>query len=175
VENDQSVTVVVSRRVVPGMESQYEQWVGHVNRASERFPGQQGSTFQGPTDSNEYHTIFRYDTIEHMRQWENSKERAVWTAKLNGIVEGDSRIDHYTGLEFLFDPGVAPIKKHKMALLLTFVVFVMIVTVRPIIGIFVPNLPNPVQLFLTVAIQVSAMTYLIMPYITRCLAKWLHG
>jgi len=119
--------------------------------------------------------IFRYDTIDRRRQWEHSKKAGAWTAKLIGIVEGDSRVDQYTGLEFSFNAGVAPIKKHKIALALTFIVFVMILTVRPIIGMFVPNLPNPVRLFLTAAIQVSAMTYVVMPYVRRWLGKCLHG
>lgn len=173
--NDQSVTVVVTRRVVPGREADYKRWAGEIGRVSEQFPGHLGATLQGPTAANEYHIIFRFDTVEHLQQWENSKERAEWTAKLDGIVKGEAHIDRYTGLEFLFSSAVAPVQKYKMALVLTCVVFVMITILRPIVATVLPGLPATVQLFVTIVIQVATMTYIVMPYVTRLLKRWLHG
>ncbi|MGI9286859.1 MAG: antibiotic biosynthesis monooxygenase [Pseudomonadales bacterium] len=173
--NDKSVTVVVTRRLMPGREADYKQWAAEIRQVSERFPGHLGATLQGPTDANEYHIIFRFDTVEHLRQWENSKERAQWIEKLGGIVEGEARIERYCGLEFLFSSAVAPVQKYKMALVLTVVVFVMILILRPIVAMVLPGLPATIQLFITVVIQVATMTYIVMPYVTRLLKHWLHG
>lgn len=173
--NDQSVTVVVTRRMVPGREADYKQWAAEIGRVSGQFPGHLGATLQGPTDANEYHIVFRFDTVEHLRQWENSRERAEWIEKLSGIVEGETRVERYCGLEFLFSSAVAPVQKYKMAMVLTGVVFVMILILRPIVATVLPGLPATAQLFVTVVIQVAAMTYIVMPYVTRLLKNWLHG
>ncbi|MGI9295019.1 MAG: antibiotic biosynthesis monooxygenase [Pseudomonadales bacterium] len=173
--NDQSVTVVVTRRVVPGREADYKQWAAEIGQVSERFPGHLGATLQGPTDANEYHIIFRFDTVEHLRHWENSNERAELIEKLSQIVEGEARVERYCGLEFLFSSAVAPVQKYKMALVLTGVVFLMILILRPIVATVFPGLPATAQLFVTVMIQVAAMTYIVMPYVTRLLKNWLHG
>lgn len=171
---DQPVTVVVSRQLVKGRESDYKQWAAQVSEVSEKFPGHLGATLQGPSADNEYHVIFRFDTVEHLRQWETSKERAEWVAKLGGVVEGEVRVQHYTGLESLFSSAAVSVQKYKMALVLTAIVFSMLLILRPIVGSLLPSLPAIAQLFITVVIQVTAMTYLVMPPVTRLLNNWLH-
>jgi antibiotic biosynthesis monooxygenase (ABM) superfamily enzyme len=173
--NDKSVTVVITRRPVSGREAEYRQWAADISVVSEKFPGHLGAKLQGPTADNEYHIIFRFDCVDHLQQWENSMERAQWVGKLNGIVEGEARVDRYCGLEFLFSSAVAPVQKYKMALVLIVVVFVMISILGPIVRLVLPGLPALVQLLLTVVIQVSAMTYSVMPYVTRVLKKWLQA
>lgn len=172
--NASSVTVVVTRRVMPRRELEYENWITEVSHIVRQFQGLLGATVQGPTGANEYHVIFRFDTIENLRQWENSKERIACIAKLDGIVDGGDRIGHYTGLEVLFDADAVPIQRHKMVLVLMIIVFLMILTLRPIVVAVLPGLPPPAQLFVTVAIQVIAMTYAVMPGVTRWLGRWLH-
>ncbi len=172
--DSRSVTVVVTRRVVPGREDDYRRWVDEISLASSGFPGHLGATLQGPTNENEFHIIFRYDTVEHLRAWEQSQERADWTHKLDGIVEGAERIERYCGLEFLFDSHGAPIPKYKMAIVLTAVVFLMLLMLRPLVAMVLGEIPAALQLFVTVLVQVTLMTFLIMPLVHRLLAGWLH-
>lgn len=172
--DEQSVTVVITRRPVEGREKEYIEWVAGVSETSALFPGHLGATLQGPIDG-EYHIVFRFDTVENLRNWENSAERGRWIRKLVGLVEGEDRVERFTGLEFLFDTKVAVVKKHKMAVVLTVVVFTMLGILRPIIATLIPEVPATVQLLCTVIIQVLAMTYVVMPMVTRVLGKWLHG
>lgn len=171
---DQSVTVIITRRPVAGKEEEYKQWAADITDVSKQFPGHSGAKLQGPTDENEYHIIFRFDTVEHLKQWEQSKERAHWVGKLNGLVEGEEVVNRYCGLEFLFSTAVAPVQKYKMALVLTTVVFVMISILGPIVRLLLPDLHASLQLLVTVVIQVSAMTYIVMPYVTKILKSWLQ-
>ncbi len=171
-----SVTTVVTRRVAPGREKEYRELFDEVVTLSKTFAGYQGATLQGPTESNEFHTIFRYDSVEHLQQWKESAARSEWMEKLRGIVLEDIRIDSYTGLEYLFSPSVPPLPKLKMTVVLIIVVFLMIHVVRSIVDTLFPDLNGSAQLLVTVVIQVTTMTYIVMPVVTRWLmtcSRWI--
>jgi antibiotic biosynthesis monooxygenase (ABM) superfamily enzyme len=173
--DDKSVTVVVTRRVIAGQEEKYRQWFREVSERSAKFPGHLGATLQGPTDNNDFHVIFRYDTVEHLRAWEQSEERAHWTAKLAGVVQGEAKVDKYCGLEFLFDSSGPPVPKYRMVIVLTAVVFLMLLALRPLSARLFEAVPPSLQLLITVTVQVIAMTYLVMPLIYRWLGRWLRS
>ncbi|MGI9288369.1 MAG: antibiotic biosynthesis monooxygenase, partial [Pseudomonadales bacterium] len=68
----ESVTVVVTRKIVSGKEKAYRAWVDRVTQGSKVFPGHLGAQLQGPGPEGEYHTIFRYDSVENLRRWDES-------------------------------------------------------------------------------------------------------
>lgn len=173
--DEQSVTAVVTRKIVPGRKQDYLAWVGDVEQVAGRFPGYQGTTYKVQGEDNECHVVYRFDTIEHLRDWEESDERAHWAAKLEGIAEGESRIDRLTGLEFLFRGQLHP-KAHKMALVLTVTIFLLVVILNPIFSFVasaLPTVPESVLLLARVILQVVLLTYMIMPRIMRILTPWL--
>ena len=54
------VTISVARRVVPGREADYEEWLRGITADALRFPGHMGVNVLRPTSgANEYVTIFR--------------------------------------------------------------------------------------------------------------------
>ena len=73
--NQESVTAVVTRRIVPGRKPDYVGWVHQIENVARRFPGHQGVTYKEPRELGEYHVVFRFDTVEHLRDWEESAER----------------------------------------------------------------------------------------------------
>ncbi|MEZ5562933.1 MAG: antibiotic biosynthesis monooxygenase [Gammaproteobacteria bacterium] len=173
-DND-SVTVVVTRRVMPGRKQDYLDWVRRIGEVARRYPGHQGTTSQVQGDDDKCHVVFRFDTIEHLRAWEESPERAEWVAKLEGIVEGDSHIERLTGLEVLFAGQPYP-KAHKMALVLTVAIFVLVVSLNPLfllLAAALPAIPAWLLILIKVAVQVLLLVYFIMPRVTRWLAPWL--
>ena len=172
--DDKSVTVVITRTVISGREDDYREWANGISQISARQPGHLGATLRGPTESNEFHIIFRFDTVEHLRSWEQSQERADWTAKLEGIVEGAERIEKYCGLEFLFDSKGAEIPKYRMAIVLIAIVFLMLFILRPVVGMVLTGISPTLQLLITVILQVLLMTYLVMPTVYRLLGRWLR-
>ncbi|HEY9098018.1 MAG TPA: hypothetical protein VIN38_04030 [Thiobacillus sp.] len=174
--DEQSVTAVVTRRIVPGREPDYLAWAYEVEQVAARFPGHQGITYKLQGEDNECHAVFRFDTVEHLLDWEESDERKHWTAKLDGIVEGEARIDRLTGLEFLFQDQLHP-KAHKMALVLTAAIFLIVVILNPFFSFLattMPATPEWLLLLVRVILQVLLLTYLIMPRVMRILAPWLR-
>lgn len=171
----ESVTAVVTRRIVPGRKAEYADWVQQVGAVASQFPGHQGVTYKVKGERGDCHVVFRFDTIEHLRAWEESAERQKWLAKIEHMVEGEDRIKRLSGLEFLFADQLHP-KAHKMALVLIAVIFTMLMLLSPLVSFLFSALPGApswlAQLF-QVSILVTLMTYFIMPRVTRLLMPWL--
>lgn len=171
----QSVTAVVTRRIAPGRKADYLVWVDEVEKIASQFSGYQGTSYKVTGENNECHVVYRFDTVENLRKWEESDERKHCKVKLDGIVEGESRIDRLTGLEFLFRDQLHP-KAHKMALVLIVVIFFVVLILNPIFSFLaasLPGMPSVLLLLVRVICQVLLLTYLIMPLIMRLLTPWL--
>ena len=76
-EATQPVTVVVTRRVKPGREAAYEAWLERLIREASVLPGYLGTNVQRPaaTGPREYTSVFRFDSVEHLRAFEDSDLR----------------------------------------------------------------------------------------------------
>ncbi|KAB7623325.1 antibiotic biosynthesis monooxygenase [Alkalilimnicola sp. S0819] len=177
------ITVAVSRKVRPGREAEYEDWVKGVTDAALEFPGHLGVNVlrPGPSTDNEYVIIYRFDSYAHARAWDESAERAEFTARLEPLVEGDTKVKRVTGLEFWFDlptvpAGAKPPSKHKMALVLAVVVFTMLLLLNLLFN-QIPLLARMhwiPRLAVVVVLQIGLLTYLVMPQVTRLLKPWLY-
>ena len=174
------VTVSVSRRIKPGREADYEAWVHGVVAEASKFPGHQGVNVLRPSDKTKgnYVLIYRYDNWENCENWENSPERAKWTARLDEMVEGEAQFKRVTGLEFWFDlpqvpVGAAP-SQHKMALTLIVVVFCLVYPLQLTVAPALHALPHWAVTLTIATIQVVLMTYVVMPRVTRLIEGWLY-
>jgi antibiotic biosynthesis monooxygenase (ABM) superfamily enzyme len=176
-ESPGPVTISIARRIKPGREQDYEEWLKGITSHALNFPGHMGVNVLRPTaKSREYVSIFRYDSYEHMKAWEDSPVRQEWLAKLDDIVEGQARVHKGTGLEFWFSLPELPDAKpspHKMAIVLLIVVFALVLLLRAVLGPITSDWPYPAQVFAGVFCQVMLMTYVVMPPVTRLLKPWL--
>jgi antibiotic biosynthesis monooxygenase (ABM) superfamily enzyme len=60
------VTVVVTRRVRPGHESDYEHWLHRINKEATAFSGYLGTEVHPPAPDaavREYTNVFRFDSV----------------------------------------------------------------------------------------------------------------
>lgn len=175
------VTVSVSRKVLPGHEKDYEDWIAGISRDASKFTGHLGLSVLRPSRATqgEYVLIYRFDSYEHGRAWEESDTRKAWIDRLDGIVEGEPTYKKVTGLEFWFDlpsvPAAASPSPHKMALTLIVVVFALIYPLQLTIGAWLSGAPLWLKVLAIVVLQVLLMTYVVMPRVTRLLKPWLFG
>jgi uncharacterized protein len=174
------VTTTVTRRVRPGHEASYEQFLAGIIAAASEFPGHLGVEVFRPEDATtgEYRTVYRFDTPEHLRRWLDSDERAAWLERAEPHVIGPIRTSFVTGLESWFTlpgkPGVAPPPPYKMALLTWITIFPLITGVIVVLGPLIKDLPLVPRLGITTAITVPLMTWVVMPRVTRLLSGWLY-
>jgi uncharacterized protein len=177
---DGPVTTTVTRRVKPGHEPFYEQFLMGITAAATRFPGHLGVEVFRPESASagEYRIVYRFDTGEHLRAWLDSDERAAWLERAEPHVVGPMRTRVVTGLESWFTlpggPATPPPPPYKMALLTWITIFPLITLVVIALDPLLKELDRVPRLAVTTAVTVPIMTWLVMPRVTRLLRSWLY-
>ncbi len=180
--NGETVSVVMARKIKPGCEQQFWAVDKEIKDAMKRCPGLLAVNdfpLQQPTDAenegDEFLTIAQFDNMESLSLWEESPLRAELLSKFEPLVVGDMRRKSISGLEGMFESSIpAAPPKYKMAILIIVVIFSQLIILKPLINMTLGFLPEILQSLILVTIQVVAMAYLIMPYLTKKLAKWLY-
>ena len=168
----------MTRRVRPGHEALYEQFLEGIIAAASTYPGHLGvEVFRPQRPGGEYRTVYRFDSGEHLRAWLGSDEHAAWLERAEPHVVGPMRTSFVTGLETWFtlpgQPG-APPPPYKMALLTWLTIFPLITAIVALTGPLLEDLPLAVRLAITTALTVPLMTWVVMPRVTRLLHRWLY-
>jgi len=177
--HNESVTVVVSRKVKHGRESEYEDWLRRLLEESKSMKGYLGATIQKPAPgSTEYTSVFRFDTVDNLRKFEESELRSRYLREVIDYVEADAIWKKFTGLEFWFSPPKGTVipqpSRFRMALVMIVVVFGLVLSIGQLVAIVAAEVPSYIRLFVTICIEIFLMTYVLMPRITRLLAKWIY-
>jgi antibiotic biosynthesis monooxygenase (ABM) superfamily enzyme len=177
---DGPVTTTVTRRVKPGHEPFYEQFLTGINAAASQFPGHLGVEVFRPESATagDYRIVYRFDTGDHLRAWLDSDERAAWLQRAEPHVIGPMRTRFVTGLESWFTlpdrPSIPPPPPYKMAVLTWITIFPLITLVVIAMDPLLEKLDLVPRLAVTTAVTVPIMTWLVMPRVTRLLRSWLY-
>jgi uncharacterized protein len=178
--SDGPVTTTVTRRVKPGHEVFYEQFLEGIIAAATRFPGHLSVEVFRPASASEgeYRIVYRFDTGEHLRAWLDSDEHAAWLEQAEPHVIGPMRTQFLTGLESWFTLpgrlGSPPPPPYKMALVTWVTIFPLITLVVLVLDPLLVRLDLVPRLAVTTAVTVPIMTWLVMPRVTRLLRGWLY-
>ncbi|MCG3174398.1 MAG: hypothetical protein GMKNLPBB_02632 [Myxococcota bacterium] len=178
--DNEPVTVVVTRRVKPGREAAYEAWLGQLIRDAAPLRGFLGAKMLRPREGEPgvYTSVFRFDSVENLRAFEESDLRRRALAGVAGLVEADAIWSRFTGLELWFTPPpgtVAPQpSRFRMALVMIAVVYALVLSLGTLVSVIFAGTPPPLRLFLTIVIEIFLMTYVLMPRLTRWLAGWIY-
>jgi hypothetical protein len=171
-------TLVVSRRIKPGHEREYEDWLRRITAMAKGFPGFKGATTLVPNegDPNVRYNVWRFQDQASLDAWRNSPERVKLIEEV-----GNYASQYYaeaTGLETWFslpDVGaiVAP-PKWKMALVTIFGAYVVNLIEQLILGRYLNPFPLWENSLLYITILIALLTYLLMPSMSRLLRSWLY-
>ena len=182
-DNSIPVTVSIARKVRPGAEEQYEDWLRRLTKVALNFPGHQGVHILKPSNtmSGEYVLIVGFDSYMHQRIWEQSSQRKQFIDELESEdwIVGSANITKVPGSEFWFQlpqpmiPAHPSPKLYKMALVLFVVVFSLLMAINYTFSYWLAPLALPVKFAIMVAGQVFLMTYFVMPNLMRKLGPWL--
>jgi len=176
----QPVTVVVTRRVKPGREKQYEAWLERLIENAAALPGYLGTNLHRPVPARprEYTSVFRFDSLEHLRGFEESDLRRRALAEVGAYVEADAVWRQLTGLELWFTPPPGTVvpqpSRFRMALVMIAVVYGLVFSIGNVVAVALSSAPMPLRLAVTITIEVFFMTYVLMPRLTRWLAPWIY-
>ena len=174
--SDPLVTVVVSNRVADDQVDAFLAWRKTMADAESRYPGFRGSEVFRPVKGvqNDWTTIYRFDTAEHLQAWLTSPERRKLLAQSRfGDVKLHT-IDQSFGNWFTYEGAAAATPSDfKTSIAVWFglyptVVFLTLLT-APL------NLPFWLAMLVGNLLSSFVMSYLTMPYYgTRILRWWLN-
>lgn len=177
---DPPVTVVASRRVKPGREQEFEEWVSGILGAAAEFPGYLGSNVIRPSESgdNEFQIVFKFDHASNLKRWEKSQERRLWLRKSRDLLLEEEKVRVLTGLETWFTlpsrPGEPSPPRYKMAIVTWLAVFPLATAIFAITQPVLGGLPTVLRKLVFTLTMVTLMTYVIMPRMTRLFSFWLY-
>jgi len=171
------LTTVVTWRVRQGREREFEAWRHEISAAALVFPGHMGINVIMPKgNEREYVVIFRFDTYEHLRSWQESDIRRELLKKTEPFREREPSYRLESGLEYWFAPPGAPASppRWKMAIVTVLGVWPVSMLVpqllKPLIADFSPLL----QALLVSVVMVIVLTWAAMPVLVKILSPWLH-
>jgi uncharacterized protein len=175
------VTVVVSHVVRPEREQAFVQWQERVLAAQEKFPGSMGSELFRPVKGvqDRWVAVFRFDTSQHLDEWLGSaaRDRLLDEGRDFFVSYHVRRVGSAFGRWFRFGTGaeadVPPAWKQAMCVLLALypTARVLNLTVGPRLAAL--GVPGYLDSFISNALSVCILTWLLMPLVNRVLAFWL--
>ena len=177
---DPPVTAVASRRVRPGREQEFEEWVSGILGAAAEFPGYLGSNIIRPSDSDddEFQIVFKFDRASNLKRWEESHERRKWLRKSRDLLLEKENVRVLTGLETWFTlpsrPGEPAPPRYKMAIITWLAVFPLATAIFALTHPLIGGLPTVIRTLVFTIIMVTLMTYVVMPRMTRLFSFWLY-
>ena len=176
------VTQIISRRVKPERQTDYEAWLkNRLMPALSGFEGYEGVTVlrPGETRSKEYVIIQRWRDYEALCAWAESDVRQSVLAESEALSVSPPSRRRETGLEVWFElPGQAAIRpppRYKMALVIWLVIAPLTLAANALLGGLLGGLPTVAAAYVKAGVIVAAMTYVAMPLARRALARWLDG
>lgn len=173
------VTVVVRRKVRHDKQAAYESWLRTLIQQASVFPGYLGTDVYRPSpNQSEYTSVFRFDSVEHLQAFEESDLRRNALVEVAAFVEGDAVWEKLSGLELWFTPPPGTVvpqpSRARMALVLIVVVYGLVLSIGTLVALAMGSVPMPLRLLVTITIEVFLMTYILMPRLTRWLARWIY-
>jgi len=180
-DGDPPVTAVASRRVKPGREREFEEWIPGILASASEFPGYLGSEVLRPnedSEDDEYRIVFRFDHASNLHAWEDSEERHHWLRKSRPLLREEEKVHVLTGLETWFTlpskAGEPAPPRYKMVLVTWLAVFPLITAILLLFGPLLSQLPMLLRTLVLTGVMVTLMTYVIMPRMTRLFSFWLY-
>jgi hypothetical protein len=102
-----AATITIARTLKPGTEAAFLAWSERSLAAVRAAEGCLGAVMLRPgADSDEYHTIFRFVDVLHLRRWERSDVRDDLRAELDDIILTE-RVTVTSGSDSFFDAQAA--------------------------------------------------------------------
>jgi uncharacterized protein len=174
------VTTVICRKIKPGYEKDYNNWVQRYLTLVRNTPGYLGTTIiiPGGSKSPLWYIIRRFADKASMERWDNSEESVRLLKEAN-----DYSTRHYdtsTGLETWFTlPDLktlsqSPPPRWKMAIVIFFAAYAISSLSRYILTPYIGQWPTLGNAVIYTAILVVSLTYFALPIGNRLLRHWLY-
>lgn len=177
--SDESITIVITRRVRPGREKAFERAVHDWIPRAIAFPGHLGAFLLHPhatADSSrgrEYGAVLRFRSLDLWNAFRESPEYREFLESIRPDLLEVPRTEAATGLEawFRWTGTTLPPPRWKMAIVTWVGVCLTVGVLGILLGPQMSEWPPLARLLTMNAAVVAVLTWGVMP----CLTRWTHG
>ncbi len=174
-------TLVITHRVLPGREREYEAWLEEIRPVSKSSLGHMDWQLVRPVPgvTSTYSAILRFDSRSNMDNWLSSDTRKQLIEKVRPLLVDNENLQVRSGLDFLFsDSGSARAPLRWKQFLATWAALYPLSLTLPMVLLPVLRkcgLPpfRPLDIFLLNGVTVALMVYWVMPRFTKLVHRWL--
>ena len=173
-----NVHVAITRRVLPGLEGQFETQLARFMQDSMAEAGITGVHVLKPpagSSSREYGILRSFDNAAAAEAFYQSRRFHQWLEDVEPLVEGEPLRRQLTGLEAFFrfgGHGMPP--KWKMAVVTWLGVVPSVLVWTTVLPPVLTHVHWLVQAAIINACVVATLAWGVMPLLTRGLDRWLH-
>jgi antibiotic biosynthesis monooxygenase (ABM) superfamily enzyme len=180
---NQGATVVITHHILDGKLKDYEKWLDEIGPLCRSSVGNIDWQIIRPIPNLTFNftVIIRFDTIENLKNWMESKERKMLIEKANPFFAKDDKYYIKSGLDFLFlsenQNSKIPVR-WKQYLVTWSAIYPLSILIPLIILPILRNLNfaqnRYLDSFFISGIVVFIMVYLLMPSYTKLIKNWLY-
>lgn len=174
-----SATTVFSYCIKPGHEAEFADWRRRILEAVREWPGFLGTESFDTIESGkrpEFVVIVRFDTREHLDAWMNAPVRNEFMREVEAYVEKVHVRRVGSGFEGWFDTSIdrRPPVAWRQGMVILGALFPLIMILRHVLHPLFGVMPFPVAFLVLLTIDVTLLTYVIMPHFSRLMNFWLQ-
>jgi antibiotic biosynthesis monooxygenase (ABM) superfamily enzyme len=177
-----AVTVLVTRRIKPGMEATFEKLMNDMIAVARSYPGHLGAQLVRPGEQDDsepglYQVVFAFDSDAHLQAWKDSPARSLGLAAIEPLSEGPAQMQQVIGMAHWFMTGTqqTPPPRWKVATVTWLGIFPTVLLLFTLIGDILAQWPLVPRVMCLTGLVVLIMTWIVAPQLTRWLKPWLHA
>jgi len=172
------VTVVFSQRIAPEHRSEYATLHAEVVDLMSAFPGFLGAELLEPVDGvqDEHVVVASFTSRTDLDGWLESAERREWLVRAEALIEGDRTVNVVGGFAGWFPAQTAAATgptRWKQAVTVFIALYPTSLAITLVRNEIDPAMNIALGVLIANVLGILVLAYLLMPPLTRALAKWL--
>lgn len=172
------VHLAITRRVRLGCEADFQQALREFFGASFAHGGVLGVSMIVPppgSDGREYGILRTFADATERDAFYSSSLFKAWDERVRPLTEGEPVQRELHGLEAWFRAAGNPPARWKMAVVTAIGVYALSPLLARLVGPWLAPWPLPLRNAASTVLMVSALTWVVMPFLTRHLRPWLSA
>lgn len=177
------VTTSVARRIESGREHDFVTWTDAGIALARTFPGFLGGGWlRSSRTPDEYYVVYRFVDEAALEDWNSSPVRRAWLSRGEGVA-AEYATHRLSGIEGWFEPQQhlthavrvlgSPPARWKQAITIWLGFFLVSVALNYLLVAHLGALPLVVKTLVVTLISTPLMVYLVLPWLTARLKRWL--
>jgi antibiotic biosynthesis monooxygenase (ABM) superfamily enzyme len=179
---DLGATAVITHRVRDGKDSDYQKWLDEIGPIGRASTGNLDWHIIRPIPdlTRTYTVVIRFDTKAHLQEWMKSPVRQRLIEKVKPLLVSGDDFFISSGLDFWFTPEGAQAKvpaRWRQGLVTWSAIYPLVIVVPLVVAplLRLVGAPNNyyLSMFVVTGVVVFLMVYVVMPYYTKLIRRWL--